>query len=237
MEQLFLARMFAYSLLPLLLATGHSILDRQAHTAERRIEIFLMYLFGISVGANGLGGGFGHLFLSELVAEGIGWPAGSPFQFEMGFTNLALGGLGLVAVGRRDGFRTATILATTVIGAGATFVHLLDIAAHGNLASGNTIQNIGNLLDPVLLVTLTWYAARPNRQPTDNVAFLQWQAHQQPIIGMATVGIGMGFGIGYAVNQPLLGTLVGALLGVAAGIAIRDRTTPHHRAPISINRL
>ncbi|MCA9927319.1 MAG: hypothetical protein KC419_02535, partial [Anaerolineales bacterium] len=85
MDELFFVRIFAYSLLPLLLAIGHLLLDRQARTSARRIELFIIYLFAVSVGANGIGGAFGHLFLSDLVAEGVGWATGSPFQLEMGF--------------------------------------------------------------------------------------------------------------------------------------------------------
>ena len=148
MDQLFLVRIFAYSVLPLLMATGHILISGQARTLARRIELFIIYLLAISVGANGLSGAFGHLFLSDLVAEGVGWPTGNPFQLEMGFTNLLVGLLGLMAIGRRDGFRTAAILATTIIGLGASSVHIWDIAATGNLSPGNTIQNLGNLLDP-----------------------------------------------------------------------------------------
>jgi hypothetical protein len=62
MNELFFARMFAYSLLPLLLATARVLLSKQTRSLAQRIEIFIMYLLAISVGANGLGGAFGHLF-------------------------------------------------------------------------------------------------------------------------------------------------------------------------------
>ena len=223
MNELFLVRVFAYTFLPLLLAAGHLLLDRNARTPARRIELFMLYLFAISVGANGLGGAFGHLFLSDLVAEGVGWEAGSPFQLEMGFANLALGVLGIMAIGRRDGFRTATIVATATIGFGATTVHLMDIAAEGNLAPGNTIQNVANVVDPVLLIGLAWLAGRADDPDAESPAFLRWQARQQPIMGMAAAGIGTGFGIGYATGALLLWTLAGALLGVGAGILLRNR--------------
>ena len=223
MDELFLARIFAYSLLPLLLATGHMLLDRQAGTPSRRIELFMIYLLAISVGANGLSGAFGHLFLSDLVAEAVGWPTGSPFQLEMGFANLLIGVLGLMAVGRRDGFRTATILTTTIIGLGATAVHLSDIAATGNLAPGNTTQNVGNLLDPVLLIGLTWLASHTADPDAESPAFLRWQLRQQPIAGLAAAGVGIGFGIGFAASAPLLWTLAGALVGVGMGIVISKR--------------
>jgi hypothetical protein len=224
MDELFLVRIFAYSLLPLLLATGHFLLDRQARTLARRIELFMIYIFAVSVGANGLSGAFGHLFLSDLVAEGVGWPVGSPFQLEMGFANLLVGVLGLMAISRRDGFRTATILATTILGLGATTVHLWDIASTGNLAPGNTLQNLGNLLDPALLIGLTFLAARTTDPDAESPAFLHWQMRQQPVVGMAAAGIGTGFGIGFAVGGLLLWTLIGALVGIGIGVVISKRT-------------
>ena len=145
-------RIFIYSLLPLLMAVGHVALDKTSSSRERRLEIFLLYLFGVGVAGSGIGGFFGHFFLSETVAESIGWPTGNPFQYEVGFANLALGVLGIVAMGRRDGFREATVIAVTVFGLGATIVHVRDIIETGNLAPGNTIQNIGNLLKPALLI-------------------------------------------------------------------------------------
>lgn len=222
MNELFLVRVFAYSLLPLLLAAAHLLLDRQARTPARRIELFVLYLLAISVGANGLGGAFGHFFLSDLIAKSTGWATGSPFQLEMGFANLLIGVLGLLSISRRDGFRSATIIATTIVGFGATAVHLMDIIASGNLAPGNTIQNLGNFLDPILLIGLTWLARRTADPDTESPAFLQWQARQQPVAGWAAAGIGAGFGIGFAAGGLLLWTVIGALVGVGTGIVFRN---------------
>ena len=222
-DELFLIRVFAYTLLPLALAVAHILIDPWARTRSRRIEVFVVYLLAISVGANGIGGAFGHLFLSDLVAESIGWPTGSPFQLEMGFANLALGVLGFLAVGRRGGFRTATIIAVAVIGFGATAVHLLDIAATGNLAPGNTIQNVGNVTDPVLLIGLTWLAARRDDPDADSPEFERWQQRQRPIAMLGAAGIGTGFGIGFAVGGLLLWTVVGAAVGLVIGVRISRR--------------
>ena len=235
MNELFLVRLFAYSLLPLLLAAGHMLLDAKSRTPARRIELLMMYLLAISVGANGISGAFGHLFLSDIVAEGVGWATGSPFQLEMGFANLLVGVLGLMAVGRRDGFRTATILATTILGVGATVVHLLDIAATGNLAPGNTIQNLGNLLDPLLLIGLSWLAARTTDPDAESPAFLLWQQRQQPVAGMAAIGVGTGFGLGFAMGGLFLWTLTGALVGVGIGVVLSRRITEHQDAMVLEN--
>ena len=223
MTVVFLARIFAYSLLPILLAIGHILLDRQARTLARAIELFMMYLFAISVGANGLGGAYGHLFLSDVVAESIGWAAGSPFQLEMGFTNLALGVLGMVAVSRRDGFRAATITTTIIIGVGATIIHLLDIVHAGNLSPGNTLQNFSNLLDPVLFIGLLWLSARRTDPDAGSEDFLRWQLRQQPVAYWSAAGVSTGFGMGYAMGGVLLGTVIGALVGIGIGVFVRQR--------------
>jgi hypothetical protein len=131
--------------------------------------------------------------------------------------------LGLMAISRRDGLRTAAILATTIIGVGATSVHLWDIAATGNLAPGNTIQNLGNLLDPALLIALTWLARRTTDPDAESPAFLRWQLRQQPIAGMAAAGAGTGFGIGFAAGALLLWVVVGTLAGVGAGVVLSRR--------------
>lgn len=230
---LFITRVFAYSILPLLIAAGHLALDRQARTTARRIEIFMLYLFAVSVGANGLSGAFGHLFLSDTIAESVGWPAGSPFQLEMGFANLAVGMLGIMAISRLDGFRTAAILTTTIIGGGATIVHLIDIVEAGNLAPGNTLQNISNLLDPILLIGLSWLGRRAADPDAGSRSFLAWQQRQQPIAGFVAGGVGMGFGVGYAVGGLFLWTLIGALLGVGTGVWVSSRM-PQPERPLSI---
>jgi hypothetical protein len=222
MTELFFVRVFAYSIIPLLLATAHMLLDRQTRTTAQRIELFIVYLLAISVGANGLGGTFGHLFLSDLIADGVGWPTGSPFQLEMGFANLLIGVLGIMAISRRDGFRTAAIIATTILGVGATSVHIMDIAATGNLSPGNTIINLSNLLDPVLLIGLSWMASRNVDADAANPG---WHMRLEMIAGMAAAGVGTGFGIGYALDGLILWTLIGTLAGVGLGLVLSNRVT------------
>jgi hypothetical protein len=121
-------RVFIFSMLPIIVAAAHVALDKSARSRERRFEIFLLYLFGVGVAGSGIGGFFGHFFISDLVAESVGWPKGNPFQLEVGFANLVLGILGIVAMGRRDGFREATVIAVTVMGVGATIIHIWRLA-------------------------------------------------------------------------------------------------------------
>lgn len=224
MEELVWSRIWAYSLLPLLLAGLHLWAEPASRAPARRVELITMYVLGFGVGAAGLGGAFGHLVLSDVVARSIGWEPGSPFQLEMGVANLALGVLGLLAVNRRDGFRAATVIAVAVVGVGATSVHLIDVVSTGNVAAGNTIQNIGNLMDPLLLVLLLWLATRLRFDAANNPGFNAWQYRQRPLIAAAAAGVGIGFGVGYALEALWLGSTLGAALGIAATWGVRSRT-------------
>jgi 4-amino-4-deoxy-L-arabinose transferase-like glycosyltransferase len=213
-------RVFIYSILPLLIAVGHLGLDKSSRSRERKLEVFLLYLFGVGVAGNGIGGFFGHFFISDSVAESIGWPTGNPFQLEVGFANLAVGILGIVAMGRRDGFREATVIAVTVLGAGATIVHARDIIETGNLAPGNTLQNVGNLLKPALLIGFLAASRRAEHSPDSEVhtsGFDTWRGPRIQGAALMTGSVAAGFSVGFAVDQPVIGTLVGTLVG--AGLA------------------
>jgi 4-amino-4-deoxy-L-arabinose transferase-like glycosyltransferase len=213
-------RVFAFSVLPVIIAVGHLGLDRSSWPRERRLELFLLYLFGVGVAGSGIGGFFGHVFISDPVAESIGWPTGNPFQLEVGVANLAVGILGVVAMGRRDGFREATVIAATVFGVGATVVHGMDVLESGNLAPGNTIQNISNLLRPALLIGFLVASRRAERSPASEAqtpGFDRWRGPRIGAAGIMTGSVAAGFGAGFAIDLPLIGTLVGTLVG--AGLA------------------
>jgi hypothetical protein len=123
----------------LLLAGAVVLVDKAANTRERKLEALMIFFFGLGIAGSGIAGLVAHFFLSDIVAESVGWPAGSPFQLEIAFANLTTGFLGIIATTRRDGFREATVIAATTFSIGATIVHLIDIVATGNLAPGNTL--------------------------------------------------------------------------------------------------
>ena len=208
----FIIRIFLYTLLPLLSAALVIRLDRRIQSRTQRLEVYLLYLFGLGVAGSGIGGFFGHLFLSDIVAESIGWEVGSPFQLEMGFANLALGVLGLIATARRDGFREATVIAVTVIGVGASIVHFIDIAQTGNLAPGNTLQNISNLIKPALLIG---FLRASRLAETIGDVGEAWRVKHVQAVGWMTGMAAGGFGFGFGFNQALLGTALGVLAGAA----------------------
>jgi hypothetical protein len=153
----------------------------------------------------------------------------------MGFANLLVGVLGILAIHRRDGFRTAAIIATTILGVGATSVHIWDIAATGNLSPGNTIINLGNLLDPALLIGLSWLGSRNVETEAESHASERWHMRLELIAGMAAAGAGTGFGLGYALNALLLWTLIGVFAGVGIGLVLGHRAA-HGQGNLTVER-
>lgn len=224
-SSLFLIRAFAFLALPIILAAIVCALDPSVTTRERRLEVFLVYMFGFG-GAFGILSGMGHLFASDAVAESIGWPAGSPFQLEMGFANLAVGVLAAMAVGRRDGFRDATVIAGTILSFGAFTVHMLDIAQHGNLAPGNTLVNITNLGRPAVTIYLLWSLRRIERTSASEKAspdFVHWQGKQGAHAGTTGAAVGIGMGVGMTLDEAFLGMAAGLVVGLALDWMQRKR--------------
>src|SRR5829696_7057731 len=67
-------RVFTFSVLPVLIAVGHLGLDRTSRPRERRLEIFLLYLFGVGVAGSGIGGFFGHFISTRSRSPSAGRP-------------------------------------------------------------------------------------------------------------------------------------------------------------------
>ena len=227
---IFAIRIIIFTILPLLLAGEVLLIDRSAASRERKLETFLIFLFALGVAGSGIGGFFGHLFLSNQVAEAVGWPAGSPFQLEMGFANLVIGVLGIIAVGRRDGFREATVIAVTILGVGATSVHILDIIQTGNLAPGNTIQNFSNIVRPALLIGFLIAARRAEARPDSETGTIEFDQWRQPLglaAGIITAVVATAFGLGFGFGQPVLITLLGILISIVI-LAVIVLRSPWH---------
>jgi hypothetical protein len=128
---------------------------------SRRSEVVLMYLLGVSGAIGMLNFGVHTVFASDVAAS-IGWPAGNPFQTEVGFANLAIGIVGFACFWRYDFWLPAAV-AKSIFAWGAGLTHVLDIVRTGNLASNNAGPILAwDFLLPVVIVTL-YLLARPAR--------------------------------------------------------------------------
>jgi hypothetical protein len=85
----------------------------------------------------------GHLFLlghtarAKETAEGIGFPAGNPFQTEVAFANLAFGVLGLLCARLRGLFWFATAVGHALFMLGAAAVHTREMVKEKNFNPDN----------------------------------------------------------------------------------------------------
>ena len=66
---------------------------RSHRVLSRHLLNGLVYLIGVA----GIIGATGHLFKADDVARSIGWPTGSPFQWEVGVADLGWGVLGVLS--------------------------------------------------------------------------------------------------------------------------------------------
>lgn len=128
---------------------------------SQRSEVVLMYVLGVS-GAIGMFNVVTHTAFAGDVAASIGWPAGNPFQTEVGFANLAIGIVAFACFWRYD-FWLPAVVAKSVFAWGAGLTHVRDILERGNLASNNAGPILAwDFLMPIVLIVL-YILARPAR--------------------------------------------------------------------------
>lgn len=141
-------------------ATFHLLKVRNLDRA-RRCEAVLMFVLGVS-GAIGMCNVLLHTVFADGVAASIGWPAGNPFQTEVGFANLAIGIVGFACFWRYD-FWLPALIAKSVFAWGVAATHVRDIVGAGNLASNNAGPILAwDVLLPVVMIAL-YVLARPAR--------------------------------------------------------------------------
>jgi hypothetical protein len=122
-------------------------------TAER----FLSWILLLPIGVTGLWAGISHVFFPATAAAHIGWDV-SPFQFEVGMADLAIGVTACAAFWRDLNFKAAAVSAASIFLLGDAIGHIRQMLVAGNFAPGNAglpfyMDIICPLLAIVLLVT------------------------------------------------------------------------------------
>jgi len=146
---------FLWILISIIVAVVYLLVDKKPRTKHRVIEVFLLSFLVISIGIASLYGFVGHVFFADTTAANIGWAAGSPFQREVGFANLAIGFLGITCIWLRGNYWIATVIAATIFLWGAAYGHIMDIIVHGNYAPGNAGGTLYNdILVPLITIIL-----------------------------------------------------------------------------------
>jgi hypothetical protein len=150
----------AIVILSVLLPLLHVSISKAPKTAGNVLRLLLLYAFVLDVGVIGFVFGFiPHIFFADEAARLIGWPTGSPFQFEVGIHDGAWGILGFLCVWIGGGFWLATGLGWALFMLGATVGHVHQMLLESNYAPYNflTIFSDGFIAVWLLVLLYAWH--------------------------------------------------------------------------------
>ena len=128
-------------------------------TSAKLSEIILMYLIFFCLGFQGVLAFMGHAFDANQVARDIGWPTGSPFQFEVAVANLGIGVAALLGIFWKKTYWLAVLITSLISLFGDTYGHFVQMAK-GDMSPYNSgiFLYVGDLLIPaIILVVAIWY--------------------------------------------------------------------------------
>jgi len=138
----------------LIFPLGKILLARTPMSAKHSVELFIQYALFCNVGCLFIAGCMGQVLYGHEIAAVLGW-GWSPFQYELAFSELALGILGLISpIFHRD-FWLATIIASVTWLIGGSVVHLYYLFGQKNEAILNVSFVVGwNIVIALWLVVL-----------------------------------------------------------------------------------
>ncbi|HZU88573.1 MAG TPA: DUF6790 family protein [Stellaceae bacterium] len=150
--------------LPAVLFVAALIVAAAWRGREAAAERFLSWVLLLPIGVAGLWAALFHLFFPDLAAAHIGW-APSPFQFEVGVADLAIGITACLAFRRDLGFKAAAVSAASVFLLGDAVGHVRQMLTAGNFAPGNAgVPFFMDILGPALALALLAAALRRRRR-------------------------------------------------------------------------
>jgi hypothetical protein len=115
---------------------------------------FLGWVLLLPIGVVGLWAGTAHVAFPQVAAEHIGWQV-SPFQFEVGMADLAVGITACIAFRRPWEFRAAAVCAASVFLLGDAAGHVRQMLVAGNFAPGNAgLPFYMDIIAPTLAIGL-----------------------------------------------------------------------------------
>jgi hypothetical protein len=126
---------------------------------------FLAWILLLPIGVTGLWAGVAHIAFPQVAAAHIGWET-SPFQYEVGMSDLAVGITAMLAFWRAWEFRAAAVCAASVFLLGDAIGHVHQMLIAGNFAPGNAgVPFYMDIMAPFLAIALL-VASRPRSLPT-----------------------------------------------------------------------
>lgn len=147
---------FTLSHLPIILfasAVLAAVLQRDGRKVASRLLDWLLLL---AVGVQSLWAGLFHVFAPHLAAASIGWQV-SPFQFEVGIADIAVGCVAIAAFRLGHTFKGAVVAYITIFYAGVAIGHVQQAISASDFAPNNfgpllAMTVVKAFLLPILLV-------------------------------------------------------------------------------------
>ncbi|MGE3147989.1 MAG: DUF6790 family protein [Pseudorhodoplanes sp.] len=129
-------------------------------TPTNAAERYLSWILLLPIGVTGLWAGITHVFFPATAAAHIGWQV-SPFQFEVGMADLAIGITACLSFWRDLSFKAAAVCAASVFLLGDAVGHVRQMLIAGNFAPGNAgLPFYMDIVCPVLAMVLLAIAMR-----------------------------------------------------------------------------
>lgn len=123
----------------------------------------LSWILLLPIGVTGLWAGVFHVFFPATAAALIGWQV-SPFQFEVGMADLAIGVTACIAFWSDLNFQAAAVSAAAIFLLGDAIGHVRQMVVAGNFAPGNAgVPFYMDVICPLLAIALVVLAQHSRR--------------------------------------------------------------------------
>jgi hypothetical protein len=139
--------------LPLLLLISAFVAASWSKSIPNTAERYLAWLLLLPVGGEMLWAGFFHVFFPAMSASFIGWQD-SPFHFEIGVADLAIGVVAVASFWRGLEFKSAVVAYVVLFYIGVAIGHVHQAIIASNFAPGNFGLLLAMTIGKVLLLSI-----------------------------------------------------------------------------------
>lgn len=154
---------FVLTNLPAILFVAALVIAAARKTPERAPERYLAWLLLLSVGFEMIWGGLFHIAFPETAARFIGWQV-SPFQFEIGVADLAMGIVATASFWRSLEFKSAVVAYVVLFYIGVAIGHVHQAQLAGNFTAGNFGALLFLTVTKVFVLSALLWASWRDRQ-------------------------------------------------------------------------
>ena len=147
-----------------ILAIAIAAVRRQPQAVAER---YLAWLLLLSVGVENVWAGVFHIFFPQTAASFIGWSV-SPFQFEVGVADAAIGLVAIASFWRSLEFKSAVVAYIILFYLGVAIIHVHEAMVAENFSPGNFGMLLLLTVTKVVLLTILLRAAWRARAGLDH---------------------------------------------------------------------